>query len=50
MTSSAGTSEFVTSQVTSETNGGVDLTTGAAENSSDLHNSTSDSSSRAKGS
>ncbi|KAH3698307.1 hypothetical protein DPMN_085826 [Dreissena polymorpha] len=50
LTSSAGTSEFVTSLVTSETNGGVDLTTSASNKSSDLHNSTSDRKSRAKGS
>ncbi|XP_052255465.1 uncharacterized protein LOC127861134 isoform X1 [Dreissena polymorpha] len=48
MTTSAGTSEFVTSLVTTETNDGVDLTTSAANKSSDLHNSTSDHKSRAK--
>ncbi|XP_052253482.1 uncharacterized protein LOC127859921 isoform X2 [Dreissena polymorpha] len=48
VTSSAGTSESVTSLVTSETNDGVDLTTSAANKSSDLHNSTSDHKSRAK--
>ncbi|KAH3702239.1 hypothetical protein DPMN_077247 [Dreissena polymorpha] len=47
VTSSAGTLEFVTSLVTSETNGGVDLTTSAANKSSDLHDSTSDHISRA---
>ena len=50
VTSSAGTSEFVTSLVTTETNDGVDLTTSVANKSSDLHNSTSDHKSRAKGS
>ncbi|XP_052255594.1 uncharacterized protein LOC127861225 isoform X1 [Dreissena polymorpha] len=48
VTSSAGTSEFVTSLVTTETNDGVDLTTSVANKSSDLHNSTSDHKSRAK--
>ncbi|XP_052253693.1 uncharacterized protein LOC127860023 isoform X2 [Dreissena polymorpha] len=46
VSSSAGTSEFVTSLVTSETNGGVDLTTSAANKSSDLNNFTSDHKSR----
>ncbi|KAH3823639.1 uncharacterized protein LOC127832140 isoform X1 [Dreissena polymorpha] len=48
VTSSAGTSEFVTSLVTSETNGDVDLTTSAANKSFDLNNSTSDHKSHAK--
>ncbi|KAH3702395.1 hypothetical protein DPMN_077413 [Dreissena polymorpha] len=46
--SSAVTSEFLTSLVTSKTNGGVDFITSAANKSTDLHNSTSDHKGRDK--
>ncbi|KAH3729310.1 hypothetical protein DPMN_055278 [Dreissena polymorpha] len=45
-TSSAAASEFVTSLGMSETNGGVDLTTSAANTPFDLNNSTRDSKSK----